>query len=207
MLSAVSASDGRYAPSPSGPLHLGNLRTALLAWLFARSQTGRFILRFEDLDPERSRPEHERSALADLRAIGLDWDGEPLRQSERRERHRSALEELRDTGRVYPCWCTRAEVRQAIAAPHPTRPSDAYPGTCRELSAGERAERERAGRPAAWRLRADGAQASFTDVLHGRQTATVDDFVLWRGDGVPAYKPRRRRRRRRRRHQRGRARR
>ncbi|MGD1050685.1 MAG: glutamate--tRNA ligase family protein, partial [Solirubrobacteraceae bacterium] len=102
----MSAADGRYAPSPSGPLHLGNLRTALLAWCFARSQGARFLLRIEDLDPQRSRPEHEASIIADLERIGLDWDEAPTRQSERFERHRAAFEQLRDGGRVYPCWCT-----------------------------------------------------------------------------------------------------
>ena len=94
---------GRYAPSPSGPLHVGNLRTALLAWLFARSEGARFLLRIEDLDPQRSRPEHEAGQLADLRAIGLDWDGEPVRQSERTPLYREALARLSDQGRVYPC--------------------------------------------------------------------------------------------------------
>jgi glutamyl-tRNA synthetase len=183
----VSRADGRYAPSPSGPLHLGNLRTALLAWLFARSQQSRFRLRIEDLDPQRSRVEHERTALADLGALGLDWDGEPLRQSVRRERHREALAELRAGGHVYPCWCTRAEVRRASAAPHAEDDTGAYPGTCRRLSRSERAARERSGRPVAWRLNAAGRSASFRDLLHGERSAEVDDFVLWRGDDLPAY--------------------
>ena len=129
---------GRFAPSPSGPLHLGNLRTALLAWLFARSDGGRFLLRVEDLDRGRSRQEHERGQLADLAAIGLDWDGPVVRQSERTERYRAALERLP----VYPCWCTRAEIRAAAEAPHGPLPEGAYPGTCRRLTAAERAERE-----------------------------------------------------------------
>ena len=183
----MSRADGRYAPSPSGPLHLGNLRTALLAWLFARSQQSRFRLRIEDLDPQRSRVEHERTALADLGALGLDWDGEPLRQSVRRERHREALAELRAGGHVYPCWCTRAEVRRASAAPHAEDDTGAYPGTCRRLSRSERAARERSGRPVAWRLNAAGRSASFRDLLHGERSAEVDDFVLWRGDDLPAY--------------------
>jgi glutamyl-tRNA synthetase len=183
----VSRADGRYAPSPSGPLHLGNLRTALLAWLFARSQQSRFRLRIEDLDPQRSRVEHERTALADLGALGLDWDGEPLRQSVRRERHREALADLRAGGHVYPCWCTRAEVRRASAAPHAEDDTGAYPGTCRRLSRSERAARERSGRPVAWRLNAAGRSASFRDLLHGERSAEVDDFVLWRGDDLPAY--------------------
>jgi glutamyl-tRNA synthetase len=187
MLRRVSSADGRYAPSPSGRLHLGNLRTALLAWLFARSQQGRFLLRIEDLDPGRSRLAHELSTIEDLRAIGLDWDEEPLRQSLRRERHREALAQLEGAGEVYPCWCTRAEVRLASAAPHAEQRDGVYPRTCRHLSARERSERENSGRPLAWRLDADGRRASFIDVLNGEQTAEVDDFVLWRGDDTPAY--------------------
>lgn len=182
-----SQSDGRFAPSPSGRLHLGNLRTALLAWLFARSGGGRFLVRIEDLDRARSKSEHERGQLADLRAIGIDWDGEPLRQSARTERYRDALEQLRGEGRVYPCWCTRAEIRAAAEAPHGPLPEGAYPGTCRRMTAAERAERERSGRPAAQRLHARAAEIEFDDRLHGRVSGVVDDFVLWRGDDTPAY--------------------
>jgi glutamyl-tRNA synthetase len=182
-----STPDGRFAPSPSGPLHLGNLRTALLAWLFARSAGARFLVRIEDLDPGRSRREHEAGQLADLAALGLDWDGPIVRQSERRERHRAALEQLRAAGRVYPCWCTRAEIREAASAAHGPLPEGAYPGTCRRLSAGERAERERSGRPAAWRLDAGEALVAFMDRLHGPVEAVVDDLVLWRNDDTPAY--------------------
>jgi glutamyl-tRNA synthetase len=179
---------GRFAPSPSGPLHLGNLRTALLAWLFARSAGSRFLLRIEDLDRERSRPEHERAQLHDLRALGLDWDGEPVRQSKRTELYRAALERLRGEGRVYPCWCTRAEIRAAAEAPHGPLPDGAYPGTCRRLTAEQRARRERdAGRPPSLRLDAQGEALAFDDRLHGRAEGTVDDFVLWRWDGTPAY--------------------
>ncbi len=174
---------GRFAPSPSGPLHLGNLRTALLAWLFARSEGGRFLLRVEDLDRGRSRDEHERRQLADLAAIGLDWDGPVVRQSERTDLYRAALDRLP----IYPCWCTRAEIRAAAEAPHGPLPEGAYPGTCRRLTAAERAERELSGRPAALRLDAGGAEVEFDDVLHGRLSGVVDDFVLWRGDDTPAY--------------------
>ena len=178
----MSAFDGRYAPSPSGTLHVGNLRTALLAWCFARSRGARFLLRIEDLDPQRSRNAHGASALADLARIGIDWDGEPTRQSERRERHRAAFEQLRDAGVLYPCWCTRAEIRLASQAPHGAR--GAYPGTCRGVAA---RERERRGDPSAWRLDARRARVGFDDELAGPHSALVDDFVVWRGDGVPAY--------------------
>ena len=178
----MSAFDGRYAPSPSGTLHVGNLRTALLAWCFARSRGARFLVRIDDLDPQRSRPAHAASALADLARIGIDWDGEPARQSERRKRHRAAFEALRDAGALYPCWCSRAEIRLASQAPHGA--PGAYPGTCRGVGA---RERELRGDPSAWRLDGAGTVIEFEDELAGAQRAVVDDFVVWRGDGVPAY--------------------
>lgn len=180
--------DGRFAPSPSGPLHLGNLRTALVAWLLARSRGGRFLLRIEDLDPQRSRAEHEARQVADLRAIGIDWDGEPVRQSARTGLYLDALSRLESQGRVYPCWCSRAEIRAAAQAPHGPLPEGAYPGTCRRLTAAQRAERARtARRPPALRLDARGERIDFTDLLHGDRDGVVDDFVLRRGDGIPAY--------------------
>jgi glutamyl-tRNA synthetase len=163
---------GRFAPSPTGDLHLGNLRTALLAWLFARSAGSRFLMRMEDLDVGRVRPEYEERQLRDLRAIGLDWDGPVTRQSERIPLYEDALAELEREGLVYPCYCTRREIREAASAPQGTPAEGAYPGTCRDLTAAERAEREGAGRRPALRLRAGGA---------------VDDFVLRRNDGAFAY--------------------
>jgi glutamyl-tRNA synthetase len=183
----MARSDGRFAPSPTGPLHLGNLRTALLAWLFARHAGARFLVRIEDLDPGRSRREHEAGQLADLAALGLEWDGPVVRQSERRERHRAALEQLRAAGRVYPCWCTRAEIREAASAAHGPLPEGAYPGTCKRLSGIERADRTRSGRRPALRLDAGGERVAFVDRLHGPVEAVVDDLVLWRGDDTPAY--------------------
>lgn len=183
----AGGADGRFAPSPSGALHLGNLRTALAAWLFARSQGARFLLRVEDLDPERSRPEHEAGQLADLARIGLDWDGPVERQSERRDAHGAAFTRLRDAGVVYPCWCTRAEIRAAASAPHGDLPEGAYPGTCRRLEPRRRAECQRGDRSPAWRLDAGGEVVGFADRLHGWVQRAVDDFVVWRGDGTPAY--------------------
>jgi len=112
-----------------------------------------------------------------------------LRQSERRERHRAALEQLRASGRVYPCWCTRAEIREAASAPHGAggAESTAYPGTCKHLTSAARADRERSGRRPALRLDADGQRLAFVDRLHGAMEAAVDDLVLWRGDDTPAY--------------------
>jgi glutamyl-tRNA synthetase len=145
-------------------LHLGNLRTALVAWLFARSAGNRFVVRIEDLDPERSRREHERGQLADLRAIGIDWDGEPVRQSERTGLYRDALERLESDELVYPCWCTRAEIRTAAQAAHGPLPEGAYPGTCRGLTATQRSERERAaGRPPSTRLDAGVAVTALSE--------------------------------------------
>lgn len=174
---------GRFAPSPTGPLHLGNLRTALLAWLFARAAGSRFLLRIEDLDAGRVRPEHEAGQLADLLALGLDWDGEVVRQSERGELYAAALARL-DT---YPCYCTRAEIREAASAPHGGAGEGRYPGTCRDLSGARRAERERDGRPPALRVRAGESRVAFVDGLAGRHEGTVDDFVVRRNDGAWAY--------------------
>ncbi len=181
------SADGRFAPSPTGPLHLGSLRTALAAWLFARSRSARFLLRVEDLDPQRSRRAFERAQIADLRSLGIDWDEAPVRQSERRALYDDALATLDAAGRLYPCFCTRAEIREAASAPHGDVPDGAYPGTCRELSPVERRGRIAAGRPFALRLRADAARIGFHDRLLGHRSGVVDDFVVRRGDGVPAY--------------------
>ena len=179
--------DGRFAPSPTGPLHLGSLRTALVAWLFARSQSSRFLVRIEDLDPQRSRPEFERQQLDDLRALGLDWDETPVRQSERMSLYEDALARLEAEGRLYPCFCTRAEIREAASAPHGALPEGSYPGTCCALSEPERERRLSAGRPFALRVRAGSERVEFDDRLHGWCGVVVDDFVVRRADGVPAY--------------------
>jgi glutamyl-tRNA synthetase len=179
---------GRFAPSPTGPLHLGSLRTALVAWLFARSAGSGFLVRIEDLDPQRSRSESERGQLEDLRALGLDWDGGTMRQSERRGIYEAALARLQADNRLYPCFCTRAEIRVAASAPHHTElPEGAYPGTCRSLSKAQRRARLSEGRPHALRVNAGAARIGFTDRLLGEYTAVVDDFVVCRADGVPAY--------------------
>ncbi len=179
--------DGRFAPSPTGPLHLGNLRTALLAWLFARSAGARFLLRVEDLDRPRVRPGIEEAQLSDLRALGLDWDGPVVRQSGRLGLYGDAISRLDAEGLLYPCYCTRAEIRAAASAPHGISARDHYPGTCRRLTARGRAEREAAGRPPALRVRAGGTRRAFEDRLLGRQEAEADDFVVRRNDGAPAY--------------------
>ncbi len=183
----ASFGDGRFAPSPTGPLHLGNLRTALLAWLFARSAGARFLVRVEDLDRSRVRPGIEEAQLGDLAALGLDWDGGVARQSERGALYEEVIASLDAGGLLYPCYCTRAEIRAAVSAPHGIAASDRYPGTCRQLSQAERAEKEASGRPPALRVRAGGARVAFEDRLLGHHEGEVDDFVVRRNDGAPAY--------------------
>lgn len=183
----MTSSDGRFAPSPTGPLHVGNLRTALLAWLFARSARGHFLVRVEDLDRSRVRPGVEKVQLADLRALGLNWEGPVVRQSERMGLYEEAIARLDGEGLLYPCYCTRKEIRAAASAPHGISAADRYPGTCRELTEVERAEREAAGRPPALRVRAEGAEVSFDDRLLGHQEGEPDDFVIRRNDGAPSY--------------------
>lgn len=178
---------GRFAPSPSGALHVGNLRTALLAWLFARSTGSAFLLRVEDLDPVSSRVEHEHSQLADLAALGIEWDGPVVRQSDRRDAHEEAIATLDAAGLLYPCFCSRREVAEAVQAPHEELPDGAYPGTCRQLTRAERSEREAAGRPPSLRLRAGAARVAVHDELAGAHTGVVDDVVVRRGDGTPSY--------------------
>jgi glutamyl-tRNA synthetase len=176
---------GRFAPSPTGPLHVGNLRTALLAWLAARSSgDGRFVLRVEDLDRANASAANEARQSADLAAIGLDWDGPTVRQSERFALYDAAIARLTAAGLTYECFCTRREIREAVVAPH--GPQGAYPGTCRDLTPAERDERRRA-RPPALRLRAAGEPITIDDALAGSFTGPVDDVVLRRNDGVPAY--------------------
>ena len=173
---------GRFAPSPSGDLHLGNLRTALLAWLFARSSGRRFLLRIDDLD--RARAGSRERQVADLGSLGLDWDG-IVAQSDRTDLYTAAVENLVARDLVYECYCTRREIQQAPAAPH--APQGAYPGTCRELTTAQRRAHLAAGRPPALRLRADTENRTVADLMHGSYTGVVDDLVLRRNDGVPAY--------------------
>jgi glutamyl-tRNA synthetase len=179
--------DGRYAPSPTGTLHLGNLRTALLAWLFARHAGARFLVRMEDLDQGRVVAGAAERQLQDLRAIGLDWDGEVVFQSNRHDAYEAAIEALRAAGALYECFCTRAEIRAAASAPHGPLPEGAYPGTCLQLTEAEKRRKRAGGRPPALRLRADAARVGFTDRVHGPVENVVDDFVVRRNDGAPAY--------------------
>jgi glutamyl-tRNA synthetase len=175
---------GRFAPSPSADLHIGNLRTAVLAWLFARSTGRRFLVRIEDLD-DRTFPDVAERQLRDIAAVGVTWDAPPEFQTAGETRYHAVIDELTGRGLTYECFCSRRDILQAPRAPH--APEGAYPGTCRDLSDDERATRRAAGRAPALRLRASIAEYTVADLLHGSYTGVVDDLVLRRGDGVPAY--------------------
>ena len=181
-MSVFQAPAGRYAPSPSGDLHFGNLRTALLAWLFARQSGRNFYMRVEDIDSERSSAESAQRQLDDLAAIGIEWDDPVLYQHERDSAYREALEQLP----TFECYCTRRDLREAASAPH-VQPG-MYPGTCRDLSEAER-ERQREqlaeeGRLPAVRLRAEASEWTVRDFYHGDYTGAVDDVVLQRGGRI-----------------------
>lgn len=182
-----SAPVGRFAPSPSGRMHLGNVFSALMAWLSVRSQGGRMVLRIEDLDPDRSKPEFADALKRDLVWLGLDWDIEAPRQSQRTALYALAFDRLAQMGLVYPCYCTRAALH-AASAPHGSDGRTVYPGTCRDLTAHERAAMTRAP---AWRLRTDEREISFLDGLRGNYCEKLahdcGDFILRRADGVYAY--------------------
>jgi glutamyl-tRNA synthetase len=182
--------NGRFAPSPTGALHLGNLRTALVAWLVARSHGARFVIRMEDLDPVVSRRVFADSQLADLSALGLDWDGEVVFQSDRHDAYLAAVDRLRADGLVYECFCTRKEIQMASQAPNGLA-SDAlegrYPGTCRDLTRAALSDRVRHGRPPALRLRAQVESGLVTDLVTGDHDFPIDDLVLRRNDGTWAY--------------------
>ncbi|MFT4035218.1 MAG: tRNA glutamyl-Q(34) synthetase GluQRS, partial [Patulibacter sp.] len=181
---------GRFAPSPSADLHLGNLRTALLAWLAARARDAPFRLRIDDLDAARSRREFAQRQLADLAALELAHDGEIPHQSARTPRYAAAFEQLRAAGHLYPCFCTRAELRAAASAPHGA-PTAGYPGTCRTLTAAECATRTRqlrdAGREPAWRFASSRSAVIFNDQICGPQSLAADDVVVRRADGGFGY--------------------
>jgi glutamyl-tRNA synthetase len=176
---------GRFAPSPSADLHIGNLRTAVLAWLFARSTGRRFLMRVDDLD-DRTHPDIAARQLDDLAAIGLTWNGPAEWQTQHPQRYDDAVAVLADRELLYECYCSRRDIQQAPRAPH--APQGAYPGTCRDLTDAERAtRREETARPPALRIRTDTTDYTIHDLLHGAYTGLVDDFVVRRGDGVPAY--------------------
>ncbi|PRQ10323.1 tRNA glutamyl-Q(34) synthetase GluQRS [Corynebacterium sp. 13CS0277] len=176
---------GRYAPSPSGDLHLGNLRTAVLAWLLARGSGRAFYLRDEDIDSQRSSADSARRQEEDLRELGLDFDGPTWHQSDRGAAYAAALKQLPH----YECYCSRRDIAQAASAPHAI--PGQYPGTCRNLTPAQRqarrAELSAAGRVPALRLAADASRATVHDALVGEYEGDVDDMILRRGGHAPDW--------------------
>src|SRR6185369_4956848 len=176
---------GRLAPSPTGAQHVGNARTYLLAWLSARSQGGRVVLRIEDIDSPRVKVGAAELACEDLRWLGLDWDEGPVVQTERLPLYQEALARLQAKELVYPCTCTRADVERAASAPHADHEGPVYPGTC----AGRRAADAAAltDRLTAWRFRAGSCLPEFTDGFRGRvrlrPSDNGGDFVVWKASG------------------------
>jgi glutamyl-tRNA synthetase len=186
-----TATTTRFAPSPTGELHLGNARTALFNWLLAHREGGRFLLRIEDTDAERSKAEFSALLKEDLRWLGLAWDGEPVAQSARGEVYRGALDRLQASGWVYPCYCTPLEIeisrKSQLAAGRPPR----YSGTCRNLDEHQRAARLAEGRRPTLRFRVpETARVEFVDLVHGEQRfecADIGDFIVQRADGSAAF--------------------
>ena len=183
----------RFAPSPTGALHLGNARTFLINWLLARQLDWQINLRIEDLDGPRIKPGAESIMLEDLRWFGMDWDVGPIKQSARGEEYQTAMESLLVRGLAYPCTCTRKEVEQAASAPHADDGSPVYPGTCRGRFATVADARAATGREPAIRFRVpddNAAVVTWLDRLAGRQTIDVralGDFVIAKADGTAAY--------------------
>ncbi len=179
---------GRYAPSPTGPLHLGNLRTALLAWLHARSQGGKLILRMDDLDAPRNKPGSAEQILQDLKWLGFHWDDAVLYQSKRSDAYEAAFHKLKQTGRVFPCRCSRKDIGEALSAPDHDRRSASYPGTCRPEN---NPKPFMPDEPLAWRFRVDDREWGFNDEILGPQDANLanhpGDFIIRRKDGIFAY--------------------
>ncbi|MCD7928892.1 MAG: tRNA glutamyl-Q(34) synthetase GluQRS [Clostridiales bacterium] len=186
---------GRFAPSPSGRMHLGNAFSALLTWLSVRQAGGEMLLRLEDLDPARCKPAYCAQVEEDLRWLGLDWDvggsqgGEGYYQSRRSEIYRTYLEQLRAKGLLYPCFCSRNQLH-AASAPHRSDGTPLYSGACRNLTPEQQAERAKT-RKSAVRIRVPEEVVSFTDGVMGPQEQNLarecGDFILRRSDGVYAY--------------------
>jgi glutamyl-tRNA synthetase len=177
---------GRLAPSPTGWLHLGHARSFLAAWWSARGSGGQIVLRIEDLDASRARPEFVEGILRDLEWLGLDWEGPLLMQSTRRDAHLAALQSLIAEGRVYPCNCTRADIQGATSAPHGIDGEVIYPGTCwqNKLAAPPT--------PCAWRFHLpDDSTVPYEDAIAGKRSDRVSeqvgDFVVWTKGDEAAY--------------------
>ncbi len=192
---------GRYAPSPTGPLHLGNIRTALLAWLQTRLAAGQFILRMEDLDQPRVKIGSAERILYELRWLGIDWDEGPnlggpvgpYDQGSRNDFYHAALYELKREGRLFPCFCSRKDIAQAASAPHAPDSKALYPGTCRNTNAEEveLIRRQKGNRIPAWRYRVPNHVITFDDQVAGSISQVlhqeVGDFVVRRADNLFAY--------------------
>jgi glutamyl-tRNA synthetase len=180
---------GRLAPSPTGAQHIGNARTYLIAWLHARSQGGRIVLRLEDIDSPRVKPGAAEQVLDDLRWLGLDWDGEPLIQTRRLDQYTEALHLLQAKELVYPCTCSRTDIERSASAPHLEHEGPAYPGTCAARTAAD--ARKLMDQPFAWRLRTPNQVVAFQDLFRGPESlnpaAVGGDFVVWKSAGTPAY--------------------
>ena len=178
---------GRFAPSPSGRMHLGNAFSALLAWLSVRSCGGTMVLRIEDLDPARCRAEYADQVKRDLAWLGLDWDVEQTPQSLRAAAYRKQFERLAQLGLAYPCYCSRNELL-AASAPHASDGQAVYPGTCRYLSQDERGKKQKMP---SWRVMVPDETVSFLDGLQGEYHENLlrgcGDFIIRRADGVYAY--------------------
>lgn len=180
---------GRFAPSPSGRMHLGNVMSALLAWLSAKSQRGEIVLRIEDIDPDRSRREYAMQIIDDFRFLGMDWDDGPYWQSERGEIYKEILDQLQAAGLTYPCYCSRAELH-ATQAPHASDGVFVYGGTCRELTVLQRTELAKNRRPST-RIRVPEETVQYVDGCRGAMVQNLatecGDFILRRSDGAFAY--------------------
>ena len=180
---------GRFAPSPTGRMHAGNVFAALCAWLVAKSQGGEVVLRVEDLDRERSKPGFVDAVQRDFERLGLTWDRGPYFQHDRDEAYQAALDQLDARGLLYPCYCTRADLHAASAPHRGEKP--VYPGTCRGLSPVERAARRDAGRTPATRLRVPDETVAFHDLVQGDYAQDLarecGDFLGRRSDGAFAY--------------------
>ncbi len=178
---------GRFAPTPSGRMHLGNVFAALLAWLSVRSRDGEMVLRMEDLDKARTSAEYAETLRRDLGWLGLDYDRETPAQSTRKNAYDRAFRQLEELGLVYPCYCTRSQLH-SVNAPHLSDGTYVYPGTCRNLTDGERA---RFARPPAWRVRVDDRDWVVQDRVQGEYRCVLSrdcgDMVIRRADGVYVY--------------------
>lgn len=181
----------RLAPSPSGSLHLGNAWSFFLGWLAARQGQGRVFLRIDDIDTQRCKREFADNIIADLQWLGLDWDDEILWQSHRDDAYDAALNVLQSKGLVYPCFCSRKDIRGIASAPHLDQPVYFYPGNCAGMDTKRREELLASGRRHSFRFSCRSQSVTFCDILRGRQTFTCPeyggDFIIRRADGIWAY--------------------